>query len=298
MGAIAKARKFVKNTKTADNQFYTAKRGKAAEIRRVLMIKNRVDELVKSGMDIIGPRIKDGHCVFCGGEVEKGSDCSCKDAVKIKPQVVKMRNLIEEYGYIKDLDEFTQSLIASAHFPKKFSGMDFEDYLTETEEQKTNLKTAKDYAENGLKNYLQAVNLIFVGSFGNGKTMLMCIMGADIIKRYGIGVKYVNIYDLSEELKKTFENKNLSTSKIIEAYKKAQILILDDIDKVQPSPWICDLMYGFANYRSDNLLPTWLSANHSLEELSDKFYGESTISRFYDNSIKAKFTGKNWRLKG
>ena len=56
-------------------------------------------------------------------------------------------------------------------------------------------------------------------------------------------------------------------------------------------------MYGIANYRGENKLPTWINANHSLEELSNNFYGEGTISRFYDSSIKAKFTGENWRLR-
>lgn len=262
------------------------------------MIQQRIDELIKLGTEIIGPRISEGHCVFCGAEVEKYGYCLCKKAEKINPQVQKLRKLIDGYGFITDLNEYTHQLIIGARFPKKFSGMSFDDYITDTDEQKYNLQIIKNYAENALEHYLHATNLIFVGHFGNGKTMLMSVAGDEIIRKFGIQVKYVNVYDLAEEIKKTFNDKNKSASAVIEGYKKAPILILDDIDKVNPSPFMIDLMYGFSNYRAENQLPTWINANHSLEDLSDKFYQEGTISRFFENSIKAKFTGINWRLRG
>lgn len=262
------------------------------------MVQQRIDELAKLGSKIIGPRISEGHCVFCGNEVEKGGYCYCKKAEKINIQVRKLRKLIDKYGYITDLKGYTHEQIIEANFPKKFAGMDFDDYIIATEEQKHNRQLTINYVKDALKHYLNATNLIFLGNFGNGKTMLMSIAGDEIIRKFGIQVKYVNIYDLAEEIKKTFNDKNKSTSIVIEGYKKAPILILDDIDKVNPSPFIVDLMYGIANYRGDNKLPTWINANHSMKELEDNFYGEGAMSRFFDNSIKAKFTGENWRLRG
>jgi len=261
------------------------------------MIQQRIDELVKLGSEIIGPRISEGHCVFCGNEVEKGGYCYCKKAEKINHKVKKIRKLIDKYAYADDLKEFTRLQIVDANFPKKFAGMDFDDYITETDEQAYNLQITKKYAANALEHYLNSTNLIFVGHFGNGKTMLMSVAGDEIIRNFGIPIKYVNVYDLAENVKKTFDNKNLSTSKVIDSYKKAPILILDDIDKVNPSPFMIDLMYGISNYRGDNKLPTWINANHSMEELESKFYGEGAMSRFFENSIKAKFTGINWRLR-
>lgn len=261
------------------------------------MIEKRINELVKLGIEVIGPRVKDGHCVFCQEEVEKGGYCHCKKAYKVNPQTKNLRKLIDKYAYVTDLGEFTHLLITQAHFPKKFASMEFSDYITETEEQKHNLQLTKEYVKNALKHYLQGTNLIFIGNFGNGKTMLMSIAGDEIIRKFGIQVKYVNVYDLSEKLKKSFEDKSISTAKIIEEHKTAQILILDDIDKVNPTPFIVDLMYGIANYRAENNLPTWVNANHSMKDLEENFYGEGAMSRFYDNSIKAKFTGENWRLR-
>lgn len=262
------------------------------------MIAN-AEEIIKKGIEIIGPRIKDGHCVFCGEEILKGGYCSCKKAEKVNPQTVKLKELASSLDSISVLGikEFTQMLISRAYFPKKFSGMEFSDYIAETAEQKHNLQLIKDYTVNALKYYLQAVNLIFIGNFGNGKTMLMSIAGDEIIRQYGIQVKYANVYELSEQLKKSFDDKNRPASKIIEEYKTAPILILDDIDKVNPTPFMIDLMYGISNYRGDNKLPTWINANHSMKELEDNFYGEGSMSRFFENSIKAKFTGENWRLR-
>ncbi len=261
------------------------------------MVDTRIDELIKLSREIIGPRLKDRKCVYCGEYIPPGEYCHCHQAEKINPQYVKLKELIDKNSSVLDIKELTSLKIKEAQFPTKFAGMDFTDYITETAEQKNNLQLTISYAKNALKHYFNGTNLIFVGNFGNGKSMLMSIAGEDIIRNFGIQIKYVNVYDLSEKIKKTFSEKNESSAKITDEYKKAQILILDDVDKVQPTPWICDLMYGIANYRADNKLPTWINANHSLEDLSNKFFGEATISRFYDNSIKAKFTGVNWRLK-
>jgi len=260
-------------------------------------VQQRIDNLSKEGTGLIGQRIKDGKCVFCGREIVQNGFCDCKKSQKTNTKIKKLRKLLEQYGYVLDLKEHTRIKLIRAGFPKKFTGMDFDDYILETDEQCTNLEITKNYVNNALKNYIEGVNLIFLGNFGNGKTMLMSIAGDEIIRKYGIEVKYVNVYDLSENLKKSFERKEISTSKIIEDYKNAQILILDDIDKVNPSAFMVDLMYGIANYRGDNKLPTWINGNNSLEDLEKNFYGEGTISRFYDNSIKAKFTGPNWRLR-
>lgn len=261
------------------------------------MIQAFIDNLTKEGVALIGQRIKDGKCIFCGQELPSAEYCQCKKATIANFKIKKLRKLIDQFCYVMDLNEHIQNKITNAHFPPKFAGMEFDDYVTETSEQKHNLEITKDYVANALKNYINGVNLIFIGNFGNGKTMLMSIAGDEIIRNYGIDVKYVNFYDLGEKIKKSFEKKEISTSKIIEEYKKAQILILDDIDKTTPSPFIVDLMYGISNYRADNKLPTWVNANHSFEELEKNFYGEGTMSRFYENSIKAKFTGLNWRLK-
>ena len=107
--------------------------------------------------------------------------------------------------------------------------------------------------------------------------MLMSIAGDEIIRNFGIQVKYVNVYDLSEKLKNHLKIKSISTAKIIEEHKTAQILILDDIDKINPTPFIVDLMYGIANYRAENNLPTWVNANHSMKRIRRKLLRTGAI---------------------
>lgn len=264
------------------------------------MREARINKLLTMAAEIIGPRIKDGLCVFCGQEIPKGGYCDCKKSEESNLKVKKIKKLLDRYDYMlsdEDFRDFVHRQITNAEFPALFASMDFSDYILETEEQKHNLQLTKDYVKNALKHYLEGTNLIFVGNFGNGKTMLMSIAGDEIIREYGIPIKYINIYDLSEKIKESFDDKNKSTSKIIQEYKKAPILILDDIDKVEPKPWVYELMYGFSNYRVEHRLPTWVNANHSIEELSTKYYGQGSISRLFQNSIKAKFTGENWRLR-
>ena len=261
------------------------------------MLEQRVEKLKKIGYDHIGIGIKEGHCVFCGEEVPKGQFCYCKKSEKRNMQAKKLLELLDRYAYVTDFNENVRIQLNCADFPKKFAGMKFSDYVIETDEQKNNLQLTKDYVKNALNHYLDGTNLIFLGNFGNGKTMLMSIAGDEIIRQFGIQVKYVNVNDLSDKLKKSFDDKNISTAKIVDEYKKSPILILDDIDKITPKDWTCELMYGLSNYRSEHKLPTWVNANNSMEELEKKYYGEGTMSRFFENSIKAKFTGPNWRLR-
>lgn len=265
------------------------------------MLEELKQRIKQDGIKIIGPRIRDGVCVFCGEPVGSNGFCFCKKAERINLKVKKLSVLLEQFCFFLDDTEFKKEMrqkIINANFPKKFAGMDFEDYIVETEENAQNLKIAQEYAVNGLEHYLNGDNLIFVGNFGNAKTMLLSIIGDLIVRRYFIQVAYINFYDFSEKIKNSIDKKGVSTGEIIKKFKTPQMLMLDDIDKVNPSPFMVEIMYGLVNYRSDNQLPTCLTANHSLEELSDKFYGEAIISRFYDNSIKAKFTGPNWRLRG
>ena len=50
------------------------------------MIQQRIDELAKLGSKIIGPRISEGHCVFCGNEVKMVVIVIVKKQKKINTQ--------------------------------------------------------------------------------------------------------------------------------------------------------------------------------------------------------------------
>lgn len=87
--------------------------------------------------------------------------------------------------------------------------------------------------------------------------------------------------------------------------RKAQILVLDDIDKRAATPWALGELYDILNFRDINELPTIITANRSILELSS-FWNQNKeienvsraiISRILGQVLKIiPFKGKDYRL--
>lgn len=178
--------------------------------------------------------------------------------------------------------------------------MTFEDYRIQnpaSDKKQKVLNAVKDYYNDICFNYLRGNNLLLLGNWGTGKTMLSSILAnkcADLC----FGVKFINVVDMFEEIKDTFNNTGkIKTKYYINNHKKGEILFLDDIDKKQqPTDYIKEIFYSIINYRVENELPTVISANSNLAEL-DKIYGEAIVSRLAENARVVLFTHNNERLK-
>jgi len=89
--------------------------------------------------------------------------------------------------------------------------------------------------------------------------------------------------------------------------RDAGILVLDDIDKKAATPWALGQLYDVLDYRQINELPTIITANRSISELSN-FWNKSKetedlskaiISRIMGQVVKMiHFKGSDYRLYG
>ena len=103
--------------------------------------------------------------------------------------------------------------------------------------------------------------------------------------------------DLKGEITKCFNSKSSKTvDEVVDRFKKADFLFLDDIDKLTPTEYVREFIYSLVNYRVENQLPIITSANHNLEDLDSKFYGEAIVSRLINNSPVVIFEHKNRRF--
>ncbi|MDB5052634.1 MAG: ATPase [Bacilli bacterium] len=116
---------------------------------------------------------------------------------------------------------------------------------------------------------LQRNGLYLVGSFGTGKTFLMCYLLHELAKT-GLTGAIIYMPDFSEDLKAMFgEPQKLKET--IDLLKDTDLLIFDDIGAENMNPWLRDHVMGtILNYRM-NRKPTFFTSNYELDALEKHF---------------------------
>jgi len=116
---------------------------------------------------------------------------------------------------------------------------------------------------------LQRHGLYLAGTFGTGKTFLMCYMLHELAKDGYTGA-IVYMPDFAEDLKSMF-NDPLRLKETVDALKETDLLVFDDIGAENLNPWLRDHVMGaILNYRM-NRKPTFFTSNHDLEALEKHF---------------------------
>ena len=116
---------------------------------------------------------------------------------------------------------------------------------------------------------LQKEGLSFAGSFGTGKTFLMCYMLHELAKAGYTGA-IVYMPDFVEDLKSIMHEQG-KLKEMVDLLKETDLLIFDDIGAENLNPWVRDHVLGaILNYRM-NRKPTFYTSNYGLEALEKHF---------------------------
>ncbi|MBO2943858.1 primosomal protein DnaI [Paenibacillus sp. F411] len=119
----------------------------------------------------------------------------------------------------------------------------------------------RDTKENGLS----PRGLYLTGSFGTGKTFLMCYLLHELAKEGHTGV-IVYMPDFVEDIKSMLQE-SAKLKESIEVMKHCDLLIFDDIGAENLSPWVRDHVLGsILNFRM-NRKPTFYTSNYRLDGL-------------------------------
>lgn len=130
---------------------------------------------------------------------------------------------------------------------------------------------------------LQKNGLYLAGSFGTGKTFLMCYMLHELAKS-GYSGAIVYMPDFAEDLKAMFQDP-MKLKETIDALKDTDLLVFDDIGAENLNPWLRDHVMGsILNYRM-NRKPTFFTSNHDLNALEQHF---SFTSKDGDEEFKGR----------
>ncbi|MGD6943506.1 primosomal protein DnaI [Cytobacillus gottheilii] len=185
------------------------------------------------------------------------------------PELVITRGLIDiKYDkcprkVIHDEKRKNESLIKSLYVPKDILHAKFKDLHNDVYRADA-VDKAVTFITNYSKNPSQK-GLYFYGQFGVGKSYLLGAI-ANALANQGVSSMIVYVPELFREMKSSIGDSTLNDK--MEAIKRANVLMFDDIGAETMSSWTRDEVLGpLLQFRMLENLPTFFTSNFDLKEL-------------------------------
>ena len=146
--------------------------------------------------------------------------------------------------------------------------------------------------------------LIISGPVGTGKTHLAASV-ANALLNVGQKVICMPSIDLLAAIRATYKE-NGNDEEIINEFKTADLLIIDDLGKEKATEWSVQMIYSIVNSRYENEKPMIITTNYTPDELvarlapagsPDTITAHATVDRLNEVCIEVKTTGESWRTK-
>jgi len=107
--------------------------------------------------------------------------------------------------------------------------------------------------------------LLFIGPPGAGKTHLAVGVLVEVMERYSVHGRFVELNTFFNQMQSTFGQAAAeSTQAVLTPLMEAQLLVLDELGTQQPHPWIRDVLYLVINTRYTRRRPTLFTTNYRL----------------------------------
>lgn len=171
--------------------------------------------------------------------------------------------------------------------PERFFKESLDTYKTDDDEKRNALAKARLFVQAVKCGGFQT--LIFLGNVGTGKTHLAC----GIIRECG-GL-YRLASSIVEELRraKSF-NADKTEAKILDAYGKTGLLIVDEIGRGAVAAEEQYMLYQIINERYNRRKPTVLISNQAKKEFL-QYIGIAAADRLTESAQVVELTGKSYR---
>lgn len=189
-------------------------------------------------------------------------------------------NSITDERHKQELWNSGPALIRNMNIPKRYASADFK-----------------------IRKFDLEASLYLHGSLGTGKTYYMWAYIKRLIfelakthrsESFPI-ILFAETTNLLLELRNTFNNPNANEFEVIQKYSMAEYLFLDDLGVEKGTDYVFSALYSIINYRYVNELPTIISSNLSLQELSEKF-SDRIASRISEMCQFVDFKGEDRRI--
>lgn len=196
-------------------------------------------------------------------------------------------------------NQFRSARISKALLACRLDKFDLNYYLC-SDGTEANLKSAKralEASKDFINNYLKTpygLGLLFTGPVGSGKTFLAVSIANELMLK-GRQVLFLVVPDLLDELRAAYKS-DVNEFDLLDTARTVPVLILDDLGAHNYTDWTRNRLYSIINYRMNELLPTIISTNLSLDEMED-YLGSRTTSRLVQMSRIFRLNTEDIRLR-
>lgn len=193
-----------------------------------------------------------------------------------------------------------KDILRKSGISEEFRNKNFENFKNINDNQVINAyNKAKEYATNFhiIKDSTQN-SIMFMGQPGSGKTHLSLSI-ANVLMDNGVGVVYMGYRDVITMIKQNIMDE-VYYNKVMHRYKKARVLLIDDLFKGSISKSDINIMFELINHRYFNKLPVIISTELSIENLVniDEALGSRLIEMSKDFLVGLRNKKLNYRIYG
>lgn len=184
--------------------------------------------------------------------------------------------------------------ISEAFRRKRFDNFDY----SKNKEILNSYIMAKSYA-NDFENIksTKRYSIIFMGQAGCGKTHLSLAI-ANHLMNNGVGVVYMNYRESITYIKQSIMDSE-NYNKIMNKYKNAKCIIIDDLFKGSITQSDINIMFDIVNHRYITKRPMIITTERYLNDLLsiDEALGSRIIEMCGSNNLELRGKNLNYRLK-
>jgi len=172
----------------------------------------------------------------------------------------KCRNRLAEEAQTEQSD-----LIRSVHMPKEILEARIDD--VHVDQNRTNAIKNMTQFLNAAEEKLPERGIFFSGPFGVGKTYLLGVI-ANRLKQFNISSMLIYMPEFVREMNASIKDNTVQQK--VDAFKRADVLMLDDIGAETLSAWFRDEVLGaILQYRMMEKLPVFFTSNYTMAQLEE-----------------------------
>ena len=191
-----------------------------------------------------------------------------------------------------------KDILRKSGISEEFRNKNFENFKTINDSQSINAyNKAKEYSNNFhiIKNNTQN-SIMFMGQPGSGKTHLSLSI-ANVLMDNGVGVVYMGYRDVITQIKQNIMD-DVYYNKVMNRYKNAKVLLIDDLFKGSISKSDINIMFELINHRYFNNLPIIISSELSVSRLLgvDEALGSRLIEMTKGRLVELRGRELNYRM--
>lgn len=148
----------------------------------------------------------------------------------------------------------------SAHLPAGYHGKTLETFEPTTDKQRSVVRWLAQFCARGGPGDRGA---LITGNPGVGKTHLVCAILRFLVLERGLGCRYVDSFQLLEELKLTYDA-GTGASRLMDTICRVPILGIDELGKTRTTGWQREVLDQIISRRYDGKLTTFVTSNYGL----------------------------------